>query len=152
SIDERGLLTITERKKELIITSGGKNIAPSKVEGLLRAHPLVSQAVCIGEARPYLTPLIVLDGEAPPGPAGAPGIDPAGLAGHPLLLDELDKAVSEANSVLARVEQIKKFHVLDRPWTPESGELTPTLKLKRRVITERYAEQIARLYEPALHQ
>jgi long-chain acyl-CoA synthetase len=152
SIDERGLLTITERKTELIITSGGKNIAPSKVEGLLRAHPLVSQAVCIGDARPYLTALIVLDEEAAPAWARAHGVDPAGLAGHPLLLDELDKAVAEANTVLSRVEQIKKFHVLDRPWTPESGELTPTLKLKRRVITRRYAAEIDKLYEPALQQ
>jgi long-chain acyl-CoA synthetase len=154
SFDDRGLLTITERKKELIITSGGKNIAPSTVEGLLRAHPLISQAVCIGDARPYLTALIVLDEEAAPVWARAHGIDGvdgefASLAEHPRVLDELDAAVAEANSVLSRVEQIKKFHVLDRPWTPESGELTPTLKLKRRVIAERYAGEIARLYEPA---
>ncbi|HEV8557079.1 MAG TPA: AMP-dependent synthetase/ligase [Actinophytocola sp.] len=152
TIDERGLLTITDRKKELIITSGGKNIAPSKVEGLLRAHPLIGQAVCVGEARPYLTALIVLDEELAPAWAAARGItgDHASLATRPELRAELETAVAQANEVLSRVEQIKRFHVLDRPWTAESGELTPTLKLRRRVIADRYATEIDRLYEPAL--
>src|SRR5207244_3974707 len=152
SIDDRGLLTITDRKKELIITSGGKNVAPSKVEGLLRAHPLIGQAVCIGEARPYLTALIVLDEETAPAWAAARGIpgDLAELAAHPDVRVELAEAVEAANVVLSRVEQIKYFHIVDRPWTPESGELTPTLKLRRRVIADRYAAEIERLYEPAL--
>jgi long-chain acyl-CoA synthetase len=152
SIDERGLLTITDRKKELIITSGGKNIAPSKVEGLLRAHPLISQAVCIGDRRPYLTALIVLDDETAPAWAAAHG-GTAGypeLATHPAVLAELETVVARANEQLSRVEQIKRYHVLDRPWTAESGELTPTLKLRRRVIVDRYAPEIERLYEPAL--
>ncbi|HEU5474677.1 MAG TPA: AMP-dependent synthetase/ligase [Actinophytocola sp.] len=152
TFDERGLLTITDRKKELIITSGGKNIAPSKVEGLLRGHPLVGQAVCIGDRRPYLTALIVLDEEAAPAWAAARGIsgDLATLARHPDVVEELDAAVAAANAVLSRVEQIKKYHLLDRPWTPESGELTPTLKLRRRVINQRYTTEIDHLYEAAL--
>lgn len=150
SLDDRGLLSITDRKKELIITSGGKNIAPSKVENLLRAHPIIGQAVCIGDRRPYLTALIVLDDEAAVAWAGARGIagDFASLATHPLVREELAAAVAAANATLSRVEQIKKYHVLDRPWTAESGELTPTLKLRRRVIVERYAEAIDALYEP----
>jgi long-chain acyl-CoA synthetase len=152
SIGENGQLTITDRKKELIITSGGKNIAPSKVENLLRAHPLIAQAVCIGDNRPYPTALLVLDDELAPAWAAARGItgDLAALATHPSVLAELDAAVAEANSVLARVEQIKRYHVLDRAWTAETGELTPTLKLRRRIIVERYAAEIDRLYEPAL--
>jgi long-chain acyl-CoA synthetase len=148
TLDEHGLLTITDRKKELIITSGGKNIAPSKVEGLLRAHPLISQAVCIGDRRPYLTALIVLDEEAAPAWAAARGLptDLATLATRPELHAELETVVAQANEQLSRVEQIKRYHVLDRPWTAESGELTPTLKLRRRVIVERYAAEIDRLY------
>jgi long-chain acyl-CoA synthetase len=151
-LDGNGLLSITDRKKELIITSGGKNVAPSKVEGLLRAHPLIGQAVCIGDNRPYLTALIVLDEEAAPVWAKANGLpsDLAQLATQPRLLDELDATVAAANEVLSRVEQIKRYQVLDRPWTPESGELTPTLKLRRRVITARYAEEIDRLYAAVL--
>lgn len=152
TLDDYGLLTITDRKKELIITSGGKNIAPSKVEGLLRAHPLISQAVCIGDRRPYLTALIVLDEETAPAWAAARGIT-AGypeLTIHPAILAELETTVAQANEVLSRAEQIKRYHVLDRPWTAESGELTPTLKLRRRVIVDRYATDIDRLYEAAM--
>ncbi|HEV2780235.1 MAG TPA: AMP-dependent synthetase/ligase [Actinophytocola sp.] len=152
TLDERGLLSITDRKKELIITSGGKNVAPSKVEGLLRAHPLIGQAVCVGDRRPYLTALLVLDEEAAPVWAAARGItgDLAALAAHPEVRRELAAAVDAANAVLSRVEQIKYFHVVDRPWSAESGELTPTLKLRRRVIAERYAGEIDKLYAEAL--
>ncbi len=154
TLDEHGLLTITDRKKELIITSGGKNIAPSKVEGLLRAHPLVSQAVCIGDRRPFVTALLVLDEETAPAWAAARGISGslADLAAHPDLHAELETAVAQANQVLSRVEQVKRYHVLDRPWTAESGELTPTLKLRRRVITDRYADEINALYTEASEQ
>jgi long-chain acyl-CoA synthetase len=153
TLDDRGLLSITDRKKELIITSGGKNIAPSKVENLLRAHPMISQAVCVGDRRPYVTALIVLDEESVPAWAAARGIegDFATLATHPVVQEELAAVVASANEVLSRVEQVKRYHVLDQPWTAESGELTPTLKLRRRVIVERYAEEIDRMYayEPA---
>ncbi|TCO65821.1 AMP-dependent synthetase/ligase [Actinocrispum wychmicini] len=148
-IDEDGFVFVTDRKKELIITSGGKNIAPTKVEGLLRAHPLIGQAVAIGDTRPFVTALIVLDDETAPLWARARGIgetDLALLAKHPDVLAELESAVVAANSVLSKVEQIKKYEVLTTVWTPESGELTPTLKLRRRVITDRYSQAIEALY------
>ncbi|WP_431874595.1 AMP-dependent synthetase/ligase [Amycolatopsis sacchari] len=149
AIDDDGFVTITDRKKELIITSGGKNIAPTRIEGLLKEHPLIGQAVAIGNDRPYVTALIVLDDEILPGWAAAQGIeftDVSALAGHPAVRDEIDHAVESANSRLARVEQIKRYELLTEPWTPESGEVTPTLKLKRRIIGERYAQQIRALY------
>jgi long-chain acyl-CoA synthetase len=147
SIDEDGYVFITDRKKELIITAGGKNIAPAKVEGLLRAHPLVSQAVAIGDTRPFLTALIVLDDEVAPLWAQARGIPADGLASNPVVLEELENLVQQANSVLSSPERVKKYQVLSETWTAESGELTPTLKLKRRVITDRYSAAIASLYE-----
>ncbi|SMC85314.1 AMP-dependent synthetase/ligase [Kibdelosporangium aridum] len=146
-IDDDGFVYITDRKKELIITSGGKNIAPAKVEGLLRAHPLISQAVAIGDMRPFVTALIVLDDETAPLWAQARGIPTENLAEQPAVLEEIENLVQQANSVLAQPEKIKKYRVLSQSWTPESGEVTPTLKLKRRVITQRYSEAIDSLYE-----
>ncbi|WP_158888247.1 AMP-dependent synthetase/ligase [Amycolatopsis anabasis] len=150
TVDEDGYVTITDRKKELIITSSGKNIAPTRIEGLLKEHPLIGQAVAIGDRRPYITALIVLDDEIAPAWAASQGIDetdPAKLAEHPAVRAEIDRAVEAANGRLARIEQIKRYHLLPKSWTPESGELTPTLKLKRRVINERYAPDITTLYE-----
>ncbi|MCR3718324.1 MULTISPECIES: AMP-dependent synthetase/ligase [Prauserella salsuginis group] len=149
SFDEDGFLTITDRKKELIITSSGKNVSPSKAEGLLRTHPLVGCAAVIGDQRPYVTALLTLDEESAPAWAKARGIDTtdlAELAEHPDVLAALADAVETANAELARPEQIKNHRVLPQPWTPESGELTPTMKLKRRVISDRYASAIASLY------
>ncbi len=149
SIDDDGFVTITDRKKELIITAGGKNIAPTKIEGLLKEHPLIGQAIAIGDERPYLTALIVLDDEIALPWAAARGIegdDLAALAEHPAVRAEIDRAVDSANERLARVEQVKRYQLLADAWTPDSGELTPTLKLKRRVITERYRADIDALY------
>ncbi|KFU78589.1 long-chain acyl-CoA synthetase [Amycolatopsis lurida] len=149
TVDERGFVTITDRKKELIITSSGKNIAPTKIEGLLKEHPLIGQAVAIGEKRPYVTALIVVDDEIAPGWATANGIQLAegeSLADNAEVRAEIDKAVEAANARLARIEQIKRYHVIPKAWTPETGEVTPTLKLKRRVINDRYAPTIADLY------
>ncbi|HET6287858.1 MAG TPA: AMP-dependent synthetase/ligase [Amycolatopsis sp.] len=149
TIDDRGFVTITDRKKELIITSSGKNIAPTKIEGLLKEHPLIGQAVAIGEKRPYVTALIVIDDEIAPGWAAANGIQLAegeALADNAEVRAEIERAVEAANARLARIEQIKRYHVLPRAWTPDSGEVTPTLKLKRRVINDRYAPAIADLY------
>ena len=147
-VDPDGMLRITDRKKELIITASGKNIAPSGVESLLRAHPLISHVVAIGDRRPYLTALLVLDEDAAPAWARSHGLpaDLAELAGHPQMRKELSAAVDRANAALSRPEQIKAFHVLGQPWSPESGELTPTHKLKRRVIEQRYAGEIDDLY------
>ncbi|MFF5988098.1 AMP-dependent synthetase/ligase [Prauserella flavalba] len=150
TIDADGFVTITDRKKELIITAGGKNIAPSRIEGLLKEHQLIGQAVAIGDGKPYVTALIVLDDEIAPAWAAARGIedtDVAALAAHPDVRAEIDRAVEAANERLARAEQIKRYQLLTKAWTPESGELTPTLKLKRRVIAERYEPDIAALYD-----
>ncbi|WP_328459690.1 AMP-dependent synthetase/ligase [Actinoplanes sp. NBC_00393] len=149
TLDDDGYLTITDRKKELIINSSGKNISPAQIENLLRAHPLIAQAVAIGDRRPYVTALIALDEEMVPVWAAKQGITAAGLAelaAEPALVAEITAAVEAANSKLARPEQVKTFRVLPTGWTPESGELTPTLKLRRRIIQERYATEIDQLY------
>lgn len=145
TLDDDGYLTITDRKKELIITSAGKNIAPAQIENLLRAHPLIAQAVAIGDRRPYVTALIVLDEEM----ARAIGFSftsVSSLASDPAVLATVGEAVAAANEKLARPEQVKSFRVLPSTWSPESGELTPTLKLRRRVVQERYADVIGDLY------
>ncbi|MEV0274263.1 AMP-binding protein [Hamadaea sp. NPDC050747] len=149
-LDDDGFLTITDRKKELIITSSGKNISPARIEGLLRAHPLIGQAVAIGDRRPYVTALIVLDDEVAPLWARSQGVaDPRlpGLAADPVLLAAIQAAVNAANAQLSRPEQVKTFRVLPSSWTAESGELTPTLKLRRRVIVDRYRDSIDALYD-----
>jgi long-chain acyl-CoA synthetase len=148
-LDADGYLTITDRKKELIITSAGKNISPAQIENLLRAHPLIAQAVAIGDRRPYVTALIVLDEETAPLWArarGIPDISVNSLASSPVVLEEIGAAVASANDHLARPEQVKSFRVLPTAWTPVTGELTPTLKLRRRVVQERYAGVIDELY------
>ncbi|MFD0474745.1 AMP-binding protein [Nonomuraea thailandensis] len=146
---EDGLLRIVDRKKEMIITSSGKNIAPSAVESLLRAHPLIGYAVVVGDRRPYLTALLMLDEEAAPAWAAAQGlasVELKELAAEPRVLQEVTAAVERANAALSRPEQVKAFRVLDHAWSPASGELTPSLKLRRRVIERRYAEVIEELY------
>jgi long-subunit acyl-CoA synthetase (AMP-forming) len=148
TIDQDGFLTITDRKKELIITSGGKNISPAQIENLLRAHPLIAQAVAIGDRRPFVTALIVLDEEVAPQWAVAHGVSTAAgaLADDPAVLAEIQAVVDAANEKLSRPEQVKAFRVMPTSWTPETGELTPTLKLRRRVITDRYSAEIDALY------
>jgi long-chain acyl-CoA synthetase len=147
-LDEDGFLTITDRKKELIITSSGKNIAPAQIENLLRAHPLIGQAVAIGDRRPYVTALVALDEEMAPVWAARHGLatDLATLSADPVLLAEIQAAVDAANAKLSRPEQIKTFRVLSSAWSPVTGEVTPTLKLRRRVIIDRYAGVIDALY------
>ncbi|GJF25468.1 AMP-dependent synthetase/ligase [Streptomyces sp. HO565] len=150
TVDSRGFVTITDRKKEIIITDGGKNIAPTKIESLLRAHPLIAHAVAIGDRRRYVTALLVLDEQTAPlwaranGIADAPDLD--ALARHPEVRTALDQAVAEANAVLSRAEQVKKHRVLAGPWTAETGELTPKLSLRRRVIDEAHAATIESMY------
>ncbi|MEV0899704.1 AMP-dependent synthetase/ligase [Actinoplanes sp. NPDC049802] len=148
-LDDDGFLTITDRKKELIINSSGKNISPAQIENLLRAHPLIAQAVAVGDRRPYVTALIVLDEEIAPLWARSKGLPSSAvekLADDPVLIAEIEAAVAVANAKLSRPEQVKTFRILSRPWSPETGELTPTLKLRRRVIQERYAGEIGALY------
>lgn len=147
--DDNGLVAVTDRKKELLITAGGKNIPPTKIEGLLRGHPLVGQAVAIGDRRRYVTALLVLDEQAAPAWAAEHGVEAselAGIARDPRVRRELDALVEQVNESLARAEQIKDHRVLERAWTAESGELTPKLSLRRRVIDERYADVIDQMY------
>jgi long-chain acyl-CoA synthetase len=149
ALDDAGYLRIIDRKKELIITAAGKNLSPANIEGLLKEHPLVGQALAFGDRRPYVVALVVLDHEVVPGWASQRGIADtslAALAEHPLVVGEVQHAVAAANQRLARVEQVKRFKILPAEWTAESEELTPTLKLKRRVIHGKYAPEIDTLY------
>ncbi len=149
SVDKDGYFRIIGRKKELIITAGGKNIAPVAIEFLLEQHPLIGQACAIGDRRPYVNALLVLDPERAPAWARPHGIEAtslADLARHPTVLEEVQRAVEAANTHLARVEQVKRFRLLPTEWTAQTGELTPTLKKRRNVILERYADVIEALY------
>ncbi len=146
-LDDEGFLTITGRKKELIITSGGKNIAPVGIEAALKRIELVGEAVVIGDARKYLTALLTLEDEAAErfaaehGTSGPPHDDPR-------LLDEIRRGVDRVNATFARVEWIRKFEVLPRGFSVADGELTPTLKLRRREIAENWSEVIEGMYAP----
>ncbi|GHC90951.1 AMP-dependent synthetase [Nocardiopsis terrae] len=148
-VDEDGFLWITDRKKELIVTSGGKNVSPALVENTLKEHPLVGQAFAHGDHRPYLVALLVLDPELTPLWAASQGIEVQGeeLAEHPEVLAEVDRAVQTANARLSRAEQVKRYRVLTGEWGPDTGELTPSLKLRRRVVADRYADQLNALYQ-----
>jgi long-chain acyl-CoA synthetase len=149
SLDADGFLSVVDRKKELIITSGGENISPVAIESLLVAHPLIGQALSFGDRRPYVVALLTLDGDVAPAWARARGIEAsslAELAEQPAVLAAVAQAVAEANQRLARVQQIKRWRLLPAEWTAESEELTPTLKLKRRVVHAKYADVIDALY------
>jgi long-chain acyl-CoA synthetase len=149
SLDADGFLQVVDRKKELIITSGGENIAPAQVENLLTAHPLIGQALAYGDRRPYLVALLTLDGEVAPAWAKARGIEAGSLselAAHPAVLAEVETAVAAANQHLARVQQVKRWRLLPVEWTADTEELTPTLKLRRRVVHTKYADVIDALY------
>ena len=149
-VDEDGYLWITDRKKEMIITSTGKNVSPALVENTLKEHPLIGQALVHGDGRSYLVALLVLDHEMAPAWAAAHGIevdgDPRALAGHPAVREEIDRAVAAANARLNRTEQVKRYRLLTEEWSPAGGELTPSLKLKRRVVREKYAAELESLY------
>ena len=139
TIDADGFLTITDRKKELIITSGGKNIAPTLIESHLTTHPAVGFAAAIGDRRPYVTALIVLD----------PDVFPSEAVHSPEARAAVDQAVENANAKLSRVEQVKKYTIIAGPWTPDTGEVTPKLSLRRRVIVDRYSDVIDEMYAQA---
>ena len=149
-LDDAGYLRIVDRKKELIITAGGKNISPANLESALKAHPLVGQACAIGDGRPYISALIVLDPEVAPAWAanrGIEGLSLMELASRPEVVAEVDRAVAAANEHFSQVERVKRFVVLGSEWLPDSEELTPTMKLKRRGVHAKYAEEIASLYD-----
>jgi len=149
-LDEDGYLKIVDRKKELIINAAGKNMSPANIESTLKAaSPLIGQAVAIGDRRPYNVALIVLDSDFAPAwaeKAGVQDASPEALAGNDELVAAIEAGVNEANQKLSRVEQIKKFTVLPTEWMPGGDELTPTMKLKRKPISEKYAAEIEELY------
>lgn len=149
-LDTDGHLKVTDRKKDLIITSGGKNISPSNIESLLKSNPLISQAVVIGDKRPYLTALITLNLENVQKFAKEKAIkdmDLKTLSSHPEIKKAISEFISKVNNELAQYETIKKFTILDKDFTQEADELTPTLKVKRKVVNEKYASIINSMYE-----
>ncbi|WP_108667629.1 AMP-dependent synthetase/ligase [Euzebya rosea] len=147
--DDEGYLSIVDRKKELIITAGGKNVSPANIEAMLKSLPLVGQACVIGDDRPFLTALLVLDPDVAPGWALEKGIEDrslAALAEDPLVLEEIDRGVREVIKGFNNVEQIKKWTVLGDDWVPDSAQLTATMKLKRRGVHATYVDRIEALY------
>ena len=147
--DDEGYLKIVDRKKELIITAGGKNISPANIEAALKSAPLIGQAAVIGDNRPFISALVVLDPEVAPAWAKQHGIDTtdlAELARHPEVYAEIERSVEEANQRFSQVERVKKFTILPEEWMPDSEELTPTMKLKRRGINSKYAAEIEAIY------
>jgi long-chain acyl-CoA synthetase len=151
ALDEDGFLKITGRKKEIIVTAGGKNVAPAVLEDQLRAHPLISQAMVVGDAKPFIGALITIDPEAfdpwkerNHKPAEASVAD---LATDPDLVAEVDAAVKHANLAVSHAESIRKFRILPVDFTEDTGELTPTMKVKRNVVAEKFAADIESIYE-----
>ncbi|RDH75884.1 long-chain fatty acid--CoA ligase [Mycolicibacterium moriokaense] len=150
AIDEQGFLSIIGRKKEIIVTAGGKNVAPAVLEDRLRAHPLISQAMCVGDAQPFIAALITIDPEAFPGWKERNGKSAdatvADLAEDPDLQAEVELAIKDANQAVSKAEAIRKFRILPVDFTEDTGELTPTLKVKRKVVAEKFAGDIDALY------
>jgi long-chain acyl-CoA synthetase len=147
--DEDGFLKITGRKKDIIITAGGKNITPANLENQIRQHPLVSQCVVVGDRRPYLVALVTLDPDEAASYAKAHDLpaDPEALASNREVQAEIEAHVEKINQKFARVEQVKKIRILPHDLSQQGGELTPTLKVKRAVVASKYEAQIDELYE-----
>ncbi|ORB71925.1 AMP-dependent synthetase/ligase [Mycobacterium scrofulaceum] len=151
ALDEDGFLKITGRKKEIIVTAGGKNVAPAVLEDQLRAHALISQAMVVGDAKPFIGALITIDPEAfgawKERNHKAAGASVAELATDPDLVAEVDAAVKHANQAVSHAESIRKFRILPVDFTEDTGELTPTMKVKRNVVAEKFAADIDWIYE-----
>jgi long-chain acyl-CoA synthetase len=148
-LDDDGYLRITGRKKEILVTAGGKNVAPAVLEDRLRAHPLVSQCIVVGDQKPFIGALLTIDEEMLPMWAanhGLEGLTPARARTDETVLAELQKAVDDANSAVSKAESIRKFAVLESDFTEESGHLTPSLKLKRNIVMRDYADEVDALY------
>jgi long-chain acyl-CoA synthetase len=152
-LDDEGFLKITGRKKEILVTAGGKNVAPAGLEDRIRAHALVSQCIVVGDQKPFIGALITLDQEALPGWLKLQGKDtsltPADLADDPDVRAELDGAVAAANQTVSHAEGIRKYRVLPNDFTEENGTLTPSMKLKRNVVLKEYADEVEALYAKA---
>ena len=149
-LDDAGFLTITGRKKELIVTAAGKNVAPAVLEDRLRAHPLVSQCIVVGDGKPFIAALVTVDTEALPGWLERSGKDTgtavADLVDDADLRNAIGEAVADANQAVSRAEQIREFRILPVDFTEAGGEMTPTMKVKRSVVAEKYADDISSIY------
>jgi long-chain acyl-CoA synthetase len=147
-VDDDGFLFITGRKKDIIITAGGKNITPANLENGLKQNRWISQAVVVGDRRPYLVALITIDPEELPALAEQLGVeaDAEAMANDDKVRAEIQKTVDEVNSKVGPVEQIKRFRILPADLTQETGELTPTLKVKRNVVHEKFDGVIDEIY------
>jgi long-chain acyl-CoA synthetase len=153
-LDEDGYLKITGRKKEILVTAGGKNVAPAVLEDRLRAHPLVSQTMVVGDQKPFIAALVTLDEEMYPGWAKNNGIEDVPFEkakDNEVVQAELQKAVDEANKAVSKAESIRKFVVLDGDFTEENGYLTPSLKLKRNIVMRDFHDQVEELYAGGQH-
>lgn len=150
AVDDEGFLTITGRKKEIIVTAGGKNVAPAVLEDQLRAHPLISQAMVVGDNKPFIGALITIDPEAFDGwkqrNSKAAEASVSDLATDPDLVAEVDAAIKQANQQVSHAESIHKFRILPVDFTEDTGELTPTMKVKRNVVAEKFAVDIEAIY------
>ncbi|HEX2145676.1 MAG TPA: long-chain fatty acid--CoA ligase [Glycomyces sp.] len=155
-IDDDGYVTITGRKKDIIVTAGGKNVAPGPLEKILDAHPIIAYAMVVGEGRPYIGCLISIDGDMLPDWLSRHGKDPntpiADLTEDPELLAELQAKIDEANATVSRAEQIKQFRVVPVELSEDAGEITPTVKVKRHVVMEKYSSEVNALYDAAQAQ
>ncbi|MDY2941315.1 MAG: long-chain fatty acid--CoA ligase [Varibaculum sp.] len=149
SIDEEGFLTITGRKKELIVTAGGKNVQPAVLEDALRTHPLISQIVVIGDRQRFISALVTLDAEMLPSWLNnhkLPNMDVLAAANHPAVRSSIQLAIAKANRQVSRAESIRKFSILTTDFTEDNGLLTPSLKVKRAEVVKRFANEIAKIY------
>ena len=149
-IDDEGFVRITGRKKEIIVTAGGKNVAPAVLEDKLRSHPLISQCMVVGDKQPFIGALITIDPEAFPAwlsrhgkPEGTPVAD---LLEDAELRKEVDAAVAEANTAVSHAESIRKYRILPVDFTEQGGEMTPSLKIKRTVVADHFAADIDAIY------
>jgi long-chain acyl-CoA synthetase len=150
ALDDKGFLSITGRKKELIVTAGGKNVAPAVLEDRIRAHALVSQAMVVGDGKPFIGCVVTIDAEAfepwKSSHGKAADATVGDLANDPELRQEIQAAVDDANRAVSHAEAVKVFRILPRDFTEETGELTPSMKLKRAVVEKEYADEIAAIY------
>ncbi|MET9413556.1 AMP-dependent synthetase/ligase [Streptomyces klenkii] len=150
TLDEDGYLTITGRKKEIIVTAGGKNVAPAVIEDRIRAHALIAECMVVGDARPFVGALITLDEDFLPrwlADHGKPaGMTPAELAEDADLLADVQKAVDDGNAAVSKAESVRKFRILPAQFTEASGHVTPSLKLKRNVVAKDFADEIEAIY------
>lgn len=149
-IDDDGFVRITGRKKEILVTAGGKNVAPAALEDKIQAHWLISHCMVVGDARPYIAALVTIDPEMFPAWCKqhdiAPDTPVAGMVDDPRLLADVQAAIDDANKSVSHAEAIKRFSILPTEWTEDQGHITPSMKLKRSVISAAHQHDIDALY------